>query len=123
MPLPVTRKQNFPEWYQAVIQAGDMAENSMVRGCMVIKPWGYGIWERIQRLMDDLIKETGHDNCYFPLLIPLRLFEKEAKHIDGFAKEMAMVTHTKLTNIDGKLEIDGKLDEPCLLYTSDAADE
>lgn len=115
MSLPVTRKQNFPEWYQAVVQAADLAENSMVRGCMVIKPWGYGIWERMQRLLDDMIKETGHDNCYFPLLIPLRLFEKEAEHIDGFAKEMAMVTHTKLTNKDGKLEIDGELEEPLVI--------
>ncbi len=115
MSLSTTRKKNFPQWYQDVIQAADMAENSMVRGCMVIKPWGYGIWERIQRLLDDMIKETGHDNCYFPLLIPLRLFEKEAEHIDGFAKEMAMVTHTKLTNDNGQLKIDGQLDEPLVI--------
>jgi prolyl-tRNA synthetase len=67
-----------------------------VRGCMVIRPWGYGIWERIQRLLDDRIKATGHENCYFPLFIPLSYFEKEAEHVEGFAKEMAVVTHHRL---------------------------
>lgn len=111
MTLSVTRAQNYPDWYQEVVSAADMAENSSVRGCMVIKPWGYGIWERCRDILDRKIKETGHDNAYFPLFIPLKLFEKEAAHIDGFAKEMAMVTHTKLTNKDGKLQIDGPLDE------------
>ena len=115
MTLPVTRAQNYPDWYQEVITAADMAENSSVRGCMVIKPWGYGIWERIRDILDRKIKETGHDNAYFPLFIPLGLFEKEAEHIDGFAKEMAMVTHTKLVNKDGKLQIDGKLEEPLVV--------
>jgi len=73
-----------------------MAEDSGVRGCMVIRPWGYGIWERIQRLLDDRIKATGHENCYFPIFIPLSYFEKEAAHVDGFAKEMAVVTHHRL---------------------------
>ena len=71
--LSVTREQNFPEWYQAVVRDGDMAETSPVRGCMVIKPWGWGVWERIQAELDARIKETGHDNCYFPLFIPLEL--------------------------------------------------
>lgn len=115
MTLSVTRAQNYPDWYQEVITAADMAENSSVRGCMVIKPWGYGIWERIRDILDRKIKDTGHENAYFPLFIPLSLFEKEAAHIDGFAKEMAMVTHTKLVNKDGKLQIDGKLEEPLVV--------
>jgi prolyl-tRNA synthetase len=115
MTLPVTRAQNYPDWYQEVVTAADMAENSSVRGCMVIKPWGYGIWERMRDILDRKIKDTGHDNAYFPLFIPLKLFEKEAEHIDGFAKEMALVTHTKLTHKDGKLQIDGPLDEPLVV--------
>ena len=115
MTLSITRAQNYPDWYQEVVTAADMAENSSVRGCMVIKPWGYGIWERIRDILDRKIKETGHENAYFPLFIPLSLFEKEAEHIDGFAKEMALVTHTKLVNKDGKLQIDGKLDEPLVI--------
>ncbi|MBQ4471964.1 MAG: proline--tRNA ligase, partial [Alphaproteobacteria bacterium] len=84
-------------------------------GCMVIKPWGYGIWERIQRVLDDKIKETGHENCYFPLFIPLTYFQKEAEHVEGFAKEMAIVTHSRLTMKDGKLTPDGKLEEPLIV--------
>ena len=99
--LPVTRAQDFAAWYQAVISEADMAEDSGVRGCMVIRPWGYGIWERIQKLLDDRIKATGHENCYFPIFIPLSYFEKEASHVDGFAKEMAVVTHHRLI-ADGK---------------------
>ena len=72
--LSVKRTDDFAQWYQEVVSAADLAEESGVRGCMVIKPWGYGIWERIQRLLDDRIKATGHDNAYFPLLIPLRNF-------------------------------------------------
>lgn len=96
-----TRGENFPEWYQQVIRAADMADNSDVRGCMVIKPWGYGIWESIQREMDRRIKATGHKNAYFPLFIPLSYMAREAKHIDGFAKECAVVTHHRLVS-DGK---------------------
>lgn len=80
-----------------------MAELSASPGCMIIKPWGYGIWERIQYLLNNMIKETGHDNCYFPMLIPLSYFQKEAEHVEGFAKEMAIVTHSKLVNQGGKL--------------------
>jgi len=94
--LPVTRAADFAAWYQAVIAEADMAEDSGVRGCMVIRPWGYGIWERIQKLLDTRIKDTGHENCYFPLFIPLSNFEKEADHVEGFAKEMAVVTHHRL---------------------------
>jgi len=99
--LPVTREADFAAWYQSVISEADLAEESGVRGCMVIRPWGYGIWERIQRLLDDRIKATGHENCYFPLFIPLSYFEKEAEHVEGFAKEMAVVTHHRLIS-DGK---------------------
>lgn len=115
MSLKVTRQQNFPDWYQEVVSAADLAETSSVRGCMVIKPWGYGIWERLRDILDKKIKDTGHDNAYFPLFIPLSLFEKEADHVEGFAKEMAMVTHTKLVNNNGKLELDGKLEEPLVV--------
>ena len=94
--LSITRAQNFAAWYQEVIAQADLAEESGVRGCMVIKPWGYGIWERIQTLMDAQIKLAGVENCYFPLFIPLSYFEKEADHVEGFAKEMAVVTHHRL---------------------------
>ncbi|MCD2324652.1 proline--tRNA ligase [Sphingomonas sp. IC-56] len=115
--LNVTREADFAAWYQTVITEADMAEDSGVRGCMVIRPWGYGIWERIQRLLDDRIKATGHENCYFPLFIPLSYFEKEAEHVDGFAKEMAVVTHHRLVQKDGKLVPDpeAKLEEPLVV--------
>ncbi|MCM8729421.1 proline--tRNA ligase [Hephaestia sp. GCM10023244] len=116
--LSVTREQDFAAWYQAVITEADMAEESGVRGCMVIRPWGYGVWERIQRLLDDRIKATGHDNCYFPLFIPLSYFEKEAEHVEGFAKEMAVVTHHRLIG-DGKGGLipdpQAKLEEPLVV--------
>ena len=116
--LPVTREQDFAAWYQAVIAEADLAEESGVRGCMVIRPWGYGIWERIQRLLDDRIKATGHENCYFPLFIPLSYFEKEAEHVEGFAKEMAVVTHHRLIG-DGKGGLvpdpSAKLEEPLVV--------
>ncbi len=116
--LSVKRSDDFAKWYQEVISAADMAEESGVRGCMVIKPWGYGIWERIQRLLDERIKETGHDNCYFPIFIPLSNFEREAEHVDGFAKEMAVVTHHRLiADGNGKLVPDpqAKLEEPLVV--------
>ena len=116
--LPVTRQADFAAWYQAVIAEADLAEESGVRGCMVIRPWGYGIWERIQRLLDDRIKATGHENCYFPLFIPLSYFEKEAEHVEGFAKEMAVVTHHRLIS-DGKGGLvpdpSAKLEEPLVV--------
>src|SRR3954451_9385994 len=87
-----TRAENFPEWYQQVVKAADLAENSDVRGCMVIKPWGFAIWENIQRRLDAMFKATGHENAYFPLFIPMSFLEKEAEHVEGFAKECAVVT-------------------------------
>ena len=111
-----TRAVDFPEWYQAVIAAADMAENSEVRGCMVIKPWGYGIWELMQAQLDKMFKATGHKNAYFPLFIPLSYLEKEAAHVEGFAKECAVVTHHRLeVNAEGKLVPAGKLTEPLVV--------
>jgi len=116
--LSVSRADDFAQWYQTVIAEADMAEESGVRGCMVIRPWGYGIWERMQRLLDDQIKATGHENCYFPLFIPLSYFEKEAEHVEGFAKEMAVVTHHRLI-ADGKGGLmpdpEAKLEEPLVV--------
>ncbi|MFN3435147.1 MAG: aminoacyl--tRNA ligase-related protein [Sphingomonas sp.] len=116
--LSVTREADFAAWYQSVITEADLAEESGVRGCMVIRPWGYGIWERIQRLLDDRIKATGHENCYFPLFIPLSYFEKEAEHVEGFAKEMAVVTHHRLIpDGHGGLKPDpaARLEEPLVV--------
>ena len=116
--LSVTRQENFAAWYQEVIAEADMAEESGVRGCMVIRPWGYGMWERIQTLMDAQIKAAGVENCYFPLFIPLSFFEKEADHVDGFAKEMAVVTHHRLVKgAKGGLvpDPDSKLEEPLVV--------
>lgn len=110
-----TRGDDYPEWYQQVIKAADLAENSPVRGCMVIRPWGYGIWENIQRQLDDRIKATGHENAYFPLFIPLSFLEKEAAHVEGFAKECAVVTHHRLEEKGGKLVPTGELDEPLIV--------
>ena len=115
--LNVTRADNFPDWYQAVVRDADMAETSPVRGCMIIKPWGYGVWELIQGELDRRIKATGHDNCYFPLFVPLSFIAKEAEHVEGFAKEMAVVTHHRLKSIDGKLQPDpdAELEEPLIV--------
>lgn len=111
-----TRQDNYPEWYQEVIRAAELAENSDVRGCMVIKPWGYAIWELLQSELDSRLKATGHQNAYFPLLIPLSQLEKEAQHIDGFAKECAVVTHHRLvSDSKGGLKPDGKLSEPFVI--------
>ena len=111
-----TRAEDYPEWYQRVVTAADMAENSDVRGCMVIKPWGYAIWENMQRVLDGMFKATGHQNAYFPLFIPLSFLEKEAKHVEGFAKECAVVTHHRLEpGPDGCLIPTGKLEEPLVV--------
>ncbi len=111
-----TRSENYSEWYQSVLKAADLAEHSPVRGCMIIKPWGYSIWENIQRLMDAKFKETGHVNAYFPLFIPLSFLEKEAEHVEGFAKECAVVTHHRLEKgKDGKLVPAGELEEPLIV--------
>lgn len=110
-------RSTFPDWYQAVVREADMAEVSPVRGSMIIKPWGYGVWERIQQQLDRRIRETGHENCYFPLFIPLSFFAKEAEHVEGFAKEMAVVTHHRLKSIDGRLQPDpdARLEEPLIV--------
>src|SRR6188472_17281 len=90
------RDKDYPAWYQEVVREADLAELSDVRGCMVIKPWGYGLWENIQRALDRMFKATGHKNAYFPLFIPLSYLAKEAEHVEGFAKECAVVTHHRL---------------------------
>ena len=111
-----TRAEDYPEWYQQVVKAADLAETSPVRGCMVIKPWGYAIWENIQRDLDRRFKETGHKNAYFPLFIPMSFLQKEADHVEGFAKECAVVTHSRLeADEDGKLQPAGPLEEPLIV--------
>ena len=111
-----TRHEDYPEWYQQVIKAGDLAEPSPVRGCMVIKPWGWSIWENMQRQLDGMFKATGHENAYFPLFIPMSFLEKEAEHVEGFAKECAVVTHHRLEpGPDGKLQPAGPLEEPLIV--------
>ncbi|MEM1131693.1 MAG: proline--tRNA ligase [Pseudomonadota bacterium] len=115
--LPVTRADDFAKWYQLAVSEGDLAEESGVRGSMIMRPWGYGIWERMQRLLDDRIKASGHENCYFPLFIPLSYFAKEAEHVEGFAKEMAVVTHHRLKAGENGLDVDpeAKLEEPLVV--------
>jgi prolyl-tRNA synthetase len=113
-----SRNENYAEWYQEVVKAAELAENSPVRGCMVIKPWGYAIWENIQNILDRKFKETGHVNAYFPLLIPISFLEKEAKHVEGFAKECAVVTHHRLkADSNGLLKPDPEslLEEPLVV--------
>ncbi len=115
-----SRQEDFPEWYQQVVRAADLAENSEVRGCMVIKPWGYGLWEQIQSQLDAMFKATGHKNAYFPLLIPLSYLEKEAEHAEGFATECAVVTHHRLEaqkDESGKTKMvpTGELSEPFII--------
>ncbi|NLF32481.1 MAG: proline--tRNA ligase [Planctomycetes bacterium] len=111
-----TRADDYPEWYQQVVRAADLAENSPVRGCMVIKPWGYALWENIQAVLDRMFKDTGHRNAYFPLFIPLSFLQKEAEHVEGFAKECAVVTHHRLeAGPDGKLVPTGELEEPLVV--------
>ncbi len=111
-----TREEDYPEWYQQVVKSSELAERSPVRGCMVIKPWGYALWENIQREMDDMFKATGVKNAYFPLFIPLSFLEKEAEHVEGFAKECAVVTHHRLEKgPEGGLIPGGKLAEPLVV--------
>src|SRR5512138_3271231 len=98
-----TREENYSQWYNDLVIKADLAENSAVRGCMVIKPYGYAIWERVQSALDRMFKDTGHSNAYFPLFIPKSFFSREASHVEGFAKECAVVTHYRLKNSpDGK---------------------
>src|SRR4051812_43754588 len=110
------RDQDFPEWYQQVVRAAELAEPSEVRGCMVIRPWGYGIWENMQRQLDAMFKATGHRNAYFPLFIPLSYMAKEAEHVEGFAKECAIVTHARLeVDAEGKMKPASPLNEPLVV--------
>ena len=113
-----TRAEDFPLWYQEVIKAAEMAENSPVRGCMIIKPYGYAVWENMQQIFDRMIKDLGVENAYFPLFIPLSFLAKEAQHVEGFAKECAVVTHHRL-EADGKGGLipapSSKLEEPLVV--------
>ncbi|MBV1887958.1 MAG: proline--tRNA ligase, partial [Urechidicola sp.] len=113
-----TRSEDYSKWYNELVVKADLAENSGVRGCMVIKPYGYAIWEKMQAELDRMFKETGHENAYFPLFIPKSYFSKEASHVDGFAKECAVVTHYRLKNDeDGKVVVDesAKLEEELIV--------
>lgn len=113
------RSENYSEWYNEIVKRADLAENSAVRGCMVIKPYGYAIWEKMQRALDDMFKETGHVNAYFPLFVPKSFLEKEEEHAEGFAKECAVVTHYRLkANPDGKglvVDPNAKLEEELIV--------
>lgn len=110
------RAENFPEWYQAVVKAAQMAENAPVRGCMVVKPYGYALWENVQRILGGMIKDNDVQNAYFPLLIPVSYLSKEAEHIDGFAKECAVVTHHRLEKgPEGNLIPAAPLTEPFVI--------
>lgn len=114
-----SRQENYSQWYNDLVIKADLAENSAVRGCMVIKPYGYAIWEKVQAQLDKMFKETGHVNAYFPLFIPKSFFSKEASHVEGFAKECAVVTHYRLKNSpDGKgviVDPDAKLEEELIV--------
>ena len=94
------RSEDYSKWYNELVVKADLAENSGVRGCMVIKPYGFGIWEKMQAGLDKMFKETGHENAYFPLFIPKSYLSKEASHVEGFAKECAVVTHYRLKNAE-----------------------
>ncbi|MGD9612813.1 MAG: proline--tRNA ligase [Kiritimatiellia bacterium] len=111
------RAADYGQWYLDIVKRADLADHSSVRGCMVIKPHGYAIWEKLQRELDDRFKATGHVNAYFPLFIPLSLLAKEEEHAAGFAKECAVVTHYRLKSIDGKVTVDpeSKLEEPLVV--------
>jgi prolyl-tRNA synthetase len=113
-----SRQEDFPAWFQSVVREGEVAELAHVRGCMVIRPWGYAIWELMQGELDRQIKRSGASNAYFPLFIPLSYFEEEAEHVEGFAKEMAVVTHHRLEGdpaAPGKLKPGGELTEPLIV--------
>jgi prolyl-tRNA synthetase len=113
-----TREENYSKWYNDLVVKADLAENSAVRGCMVIKPYGYAIWEKMQQTLDTMFKDTGHVNAYFPLFIPKSFFSKEAAHVEGFAKECAVVTHYRLRNAEGggiEVDPDAKLEEELIV--------
>src|SRR5207253_5331314 len=114
-----SRDKDYSQWYLDIVHRAGLAENSDVRGCMVIKPTGYAIWEKMQRGLDRLFKDTGHVNAYFPLFIPKRFLEKEAQHVEGFAKECAVVTHSRLkANPNGEgliVDPESKLEEELII--------
>src|SRR3954454_20032879 len=110
-----TRDEDYAQWYQAVVRDADVAEMSHVRGCMVIKPWGYGVWEQLQKTLDREIKRAGAVNAYFPLFIPLSYLEREAAHVEGFAKERAVVTPPRLESREGRLVPPAELAEPLIV--------
>jgi prolyl-tRNA synthetase len=114
-----TRAEDYSKWYNELVVKADLAENSGVRGCMVIKPYGFAIWEKMQAQLDKMFKETGHENAYFPLFIPKSYLSKEASHVEGFAKECAVVTHYRLKNAeDGSgivVDEDAKLEEELIV--------
>ncbi|HRG37536.1 MAG TPA: proline--tRNA ligase [Bacteroidia bacterium] len=113
-----TREENYSNWYNELVVKADLAEHSAVKGCMVIKPYGYAIWEKMQQALDKMFKDTGHVNAYFPLFIPKSFFSKEASHVEGFAKECAVVTHYRLKSAaDGSIVVDetAKLDEELIV--------
>ena len=120
-----TRSENYSEWYNEIVKRADLAEHSAVKGCMVIKPYGYAIWEKMQRALDDMFKATGHQNAYFPLFVPKSFLEKEEEHAEGFAKECAVVTHYRLKkNPDGKgliVDPDAKLEEELIVRPTSEA--
>jgi prolyl-tRNA synthetase len=120
-----TRAENYSEWYNELVKRADLAENSAVRGCMVIKPYGYAIWEKMQRALDDMFKATGHQNAYFPLFVPKSFLEKEEEHAEGFAKECAVVTHYRLKkNPDGTgliVDPNAKLEEELIIRPTSEA--
>jgi len=120
-----SRAENYSEWYNEIVKRADLAENSAVRGCMVIKPYGFAIWEKMQRALDDMFKATGHQNAYFPLFVPKSFLEKEEEHAEGFAKECAVVTHYRLkTNPDGKgliIDPEAKLEEELIIRPTSEA--
>ncbi len=119
------RSENYSEWYNEIVKRADLAESSAVRGCMVIKPYGFAIWEKMQRVLDDMFKETGHQNAYFPLFVPKSFLEKEEEHAEGFAKECAVVTHYRLkANEDGKgliVDPNAKLEEELIVRPTSEA--
>jgi prolyl-tRNA synthetase len=121
-----SRKIDYSKWYNEIVVNADLAENSAVRGCMIIKPYGYAIWEKMQAELDKMFKETGHENAYFPLFVPKSLFEAEEKNAEGFAKECAVVTHYRLKNDEdrpGKLKVDpnAKLEEELVVRPTSEA--
>ena len=113
------RADNYSQWYNDLVTKADLAEQSAVRGCMVIKPYGYAIWEKMQRQLDDMFKATGVQNAYFPLLIPKSFLSREAEHVEGFAKECAVVTHYRLKSNSDKsgvvVDPEAKLEEELII--------